>query len=264
MGGVLPGAALIPSHGPDDAKLARAQAELAVLEAQLAQRELDLATLRAELVAFEGGYLRSVGSILGELDAVHAEIAAALAAARPGDDAAHEKAEATRRHAEQTAETLGGRSSDEQPERFSPSEDLKKLYREAAKRLHPDLATDDADRERRQRLMADVNAAYGAGDETRLADLLASAVQAAEESAGDVGIKLARVNRQISMVAERIRLIAAEIDALRRSELFLLRARVDAAEAEGRDLLAELREKALADLAEAQDALHRAKAASHP
>lgn len=53
-----PGAELTHHQGPDDAKLARAQAELAVLEAQLAQRELDLATLRAELVAFEGRYLR--------------------------------------------------------------------------------------------------------------------------------------------------------------------------------------------------------------
>jgi hypothetical protein len=259
-----PGAELTQSQGPDDAELARAQEELAVLEAQLAQRELELVTLHAELRAFEGRYLRSVGFVLGELDALNAEIAATVAAARPDDAAAHEKAEATRRRAEQTAETLGQHGGDEQPERFSPSEGLKKLYRDAAKRLHPDLSTDDADRERRQRLMAEVNAAYSAGDETRLADLLASAVEAGEQTAGDVRTELAKITRQISMATERIGLIAAEIGALRRSELYLLRARVDAAEAEGRDLLAELREKALADLAAARGALHRARAASQP
>jgi hypothetical protein len=262
LSGTLPGVALGPSGAREDAKLAQALAELAALEAQLAQRELELATLRNELLAFETRYLRSVGPVLRELDEVEAEITEALAAAQPDDAAAHEHAQAARRRAQETAETLGQHASEQQPERFMPSERLKKLYRETAKRFHPDLAADEVVRERRQRLMAEVNAAYNAGDECRLADLLASAVDAGEQRPGDAGTQLARVTQQISNVTERISSIAAEIGALRRSDLFLLRARVDAAEADGRDLLAELREEALGDLAAARQTLRHVTARS--
>jgi DnaJ-domain-containing protein 1 len=43
---------------------------------------------------------------------------------------------------------------------FRPSDSLKKLYREVAKQVHPDLATDEADRARQRELMAAANQAY--------------------------------------------------------------------------------------------------------
>ena len=46
------------------------------------------------------------------------------------------------------------------------------MYREAAKRIHPDLATDPADRERRTRFMAEANRAYEAGDAEALQRIL--------------------------------------------------------------------------------------------
>jgi hypothetical protein len=49
-----------------------------------------------------------------------------------------------------------------------PNEDrdskLKRLYRSLARRFHPDLAPDAKDRERRNRIMAQINAAYQEGD----------------------------------------------------------------------------------------------------
>jgi hypothetical protein len=58
--------------------------------------------------------------------------------------------------------------------RAAPSAELKALYRTAARRFHPDLAEDDADRERRTELMARVNAAYGARDADVLRHILDS------------------------------------------------------------------------------------------
>ena len=49
---------------------------------------------------------------------------------------------------------------------------LKGLYREVAKRVHPDLTSDHADRRRRQILMAEANRAFAQGDVSRLASIL--------------------------------------------------------------------------------------------
>ena len=49
---------------------------------------------------------------------------------------------------------------------------LKALYREVAKRVHPDLTSDEADRRRRQTLMAEANRAFQQGDVQRLARIL--------------------------------------------------------------------------------------------
>ncbi|WP_202539513.1 J domain-containing protein [Streptomyces sp. HmicA12] len=57
------------------------------------------------------------------------------------------------------------------PQRVRPSEEARKLYRELARQAHPDLAQDDAERERRDEFISRVNAAYARGDETLLREL---------------------------------------------------------------------------------------------
>ena len=54
----------------------------------------------------------------------------------------------------------------------SRSARVARMAREAAKRIHPDLATDPADRERRTRFMADANRAYETGDAEALQRIL--------------------------------------------------------------------------------------------
>jgi hypothetical protein len=57
------------------------------------------------------------------------------------------------------------------PSRPRPSDVVRTLYRTLIKLCHPDLATSDADRMRREEFTARVNAAYAAGDASRLAEL---------------------------------------------------------------------------------------------
>lgn len=137
---------------PEEAELERKKAELMALEAELAQRELDLATLQAELQAFERRYLRVVGLRLAELDELQARIAEAEAARRPRDPGAQERASRARVQAQESAEAAGqAREPGPEDGGFEPSDGLRRLFREVAKQVHSDLATDDAERARRTR-----------------------------------------------------------------------------------------------------------------
>ncbi|MFJ7168965.1 J domain-containing protein [Streptomyces globosus] len=59
------------------------------------------------------------------------------------------------------------------PQRVRPTEEVRRLYRDLVRRAHPDLAQDDAERERRDAFIARVNAAYGRGEEQQLRELAA-------------------------------------------------------------------------------------------
>jgi hypothetical protein len=160
---------LIPKASQEKEELAARRAELGALRAELAERELALTTLLAELAVFQGGYLREVGALYAELDEWNAKIAEFLAQ-RDGTQRGRSTAREVRVQAEQTARAVRGETA--QLRGFKPSLKLKRLFREVARKVHPDLATDDADRARLERLMMEANAAYQRGDAEALKRIL--------------------------------------------------------------------------------------------
>jgi ABC-type phosphate transport system auxiliary subunit len=223
---------------PEERELTEKQVQLTALESQLAERELALATLQSELRAFEARYIRIVGSKFARRDDLEARIAEELARLRPADDARQQAAAHAR---ERARETAAASSTLQQREAFTPSDQLKALYREAAKRVHPDLANDSEGRTRRTRIMAAVNAAYAAGDEARLRELLEEWDASPESVAGNgVAAELVRTIRKIHQVRQRLSRIEAEIVTLEESELATLREAVLLAESGGRDLLQDM------------------------
>lgn len=124
---------------------------------------------------------------------------------------------------------------------FAPSPELKRIYREAAKRIHPHFATDAADLERRTRFMAAANRSYEAGDAEALQRILDEYDGGAEAVTGEgIGAELIRIIRQISAAKARVSAIDRELAALLQSEIALLKRESEDREREGRDLLAEL------------------------
>lgn len=201
---------------------------------------MDLATLRAELYTFQESYLHTVGVRLAELDEIEAQIAEAEARLRPKDNRFQEKASHARAQAKQSAEATGI-IEEPKKEKFKPSERLKALYREVAKRIHPDLAIDEKERLRRQILMADANSAYKEGDEAKLLAILDEWESRPESVKGEgTAAELVRVIRKISQVETRLRAIEIEIAQLEESDLYKLKIEAERAEDEGRDLLTEL------------------------
>ena len=223
---------------PEEEELLRKREELTSVRAVLAERELELADLRTQLKSFEGRYLRQVGALYAELDDWEAKIAEIEASLKPSATAS-QRAQETRKRAEETHEATHGEASKARD--FQPSPDLKSLFREAAKRLHPDFAKDDADRQLRTRLMAQLNEAYSQGDAEAIQRILDEFGNSPESVQGEgVGAELVRIIRQIHQARKNIEAIENELSSLRASEIAQLKDDAEIAKQQGRHLFDEL------------------------
>jgi DNA repair exonuclease SbcCD ATPase subunit len=232
------------TYRPEEEELVRLRARLSALNDELANRQLELATRRRELLDFQRRYLAIVGTRFAELDRLVAEIAS-LEAARAPSPEAERQAEASAARARESAEALGDDpdallQAAEKPKLEIP-EDFKKLYRKAAKTVHPDYASDDDDRALRERAMADANAAYAAGDVEHLRAILENWENSPGAVSGDgLGADLVRVTRAIAAVEARLAALVGESASCGDDSLGELCEDAAAAEAEGRNLLREL------------------------
>jgi hypothetical protein len=230
------------SAKPEERELARKRKEQERLEAELAECELRLATLRGELKALEARYLHMVGAPYAELDELRAQIAERLAAEEPENERLQRAAREARARANESRTAVPSEESEHKP--FSPSPELKRMYREAAKRIHPDLTADANDRARRQELMAEVNQAYQQGDESGIAKILDVYESSPEAVQGEgPGAELVRVIRKLSLMNNRLTEIETELQIILNSDLYLLKVQADDAQEQNRDLLAEIADK---------------------
>ncbi|MGW3493214.1 hypothetical protein [Streptomyces sp. NPDC001020] len=158
-------------------------------EQALIEYEIALETFRVEVENFSRLHHQTLGPMYTRLDELEAEIAEATAA-RTGDP------EDIRRAHEARAQVMpmpgveelfhGWMDSDglfpeaqamltdlpvRPPQRVRPSEEARRLYRELARKAHPDLAQGEDERKRRDEFIARVNAAYARGDEALLREL---------------------------------------------------------------------------------------------
>jgi len=244
-----------PSLKPEDQELARKREEQAALEAELAERELRSANLRAELGAFERQYLHFVGSRYAELDEWKARLAERLANEQPGNERAQQAAREARARADETKSAAGEKAAQE-PHAFKSTPEMKRLYRDVAKKIHPDLTSDRNDRAKRQQLMAEANQAYERGDQERLVKILTEYEHSPEAVEGEgAGAELVRVIRRVSQARSRLAEIEAEMQGLLRSDLYQLKLRVDEADKNGRSTLKEMIAKVDQQIALAKERL---------
>ncbi len=213
-------AAIARQHKPEDAELFRRRAELATLRAALAARETELDHLRAQLNSFEGRYIRQVGVLYIQLDEWEDRIAQLNNPTQP-----------------QPAEP----ETTPEPEPEPAALDLKALFREVAKRIHPDRARNAHDEIHRNHLMSQANAAF-LRDDADLLQRMLNGYDPSTDSGDDLttASQLERLTTQITQSKQDILTIDAEIETLAHSEMADLRDRTTRAATHGRDLLAEL------------------------
>ena len=236
-----------PAH--EQVEAARLRVELQALRFTLAERELQLAELRVELKAFEIRYLTQVGILYVELDEWEARIAEHEVRLYDSEGA-RERANEARRRAHETREAAYG---GQEPDDVEPSPDLRKLFREVARRVHPDLARDPAEHEHSTRLMARANQAYRRGDAEALQRLLDDVLEiSGDDAAEDSRAELLRIGRQVAQARRDIAVAEVELSSLPTNEIAQLKIDADAAVLEGRDLLAELAATLQERIADAQ------------
>jgi hypothetical protein len=134
----------------------------------------------------------------------------------------------------------------------APTGDLKRLFREAAKRMHPDLAPDPEARGHAEAFMKRLNDAYRAGDGEAIADLIRQWASSPYGGSAEPGEAPAP---RVAGLQAAVRRAQERLDAVRTSELATLMEETMAAAAAGRDHLAELRARAEAALTAARTRL---------
>jgi hypothetical protein len=242
---------------PEESEQEQKQANLEILEEELTQRELELATIKADLQAFEGLYLRIVGIQYAELDKIKAQIAEAQVRLDPINKDAQKQASQARAQAQESERVTESALEQKKQKKFVPSDELKKLYQEVARSMHPDLTTDEKARIYRHQMMAEANCAYEEGNEDRLREILEQWESSSEAVEGEgTGAELIRVIRKIAQVEARLRAIDAEMAELKASNLWQLKEKVEEAENKERDLLSEMATVIESKIAEAKQSLH--------
>lgn len=226
---------------PEDEELQRKRVELEELESRLSQAEMEHATATASLRDFELRYLRAIGSRYAKLDALRARVATAAAQVRSGDQDAESQAATAREAAAASAAAAAVGEAGNGTSPFLPSDELKQLYRQFARRAHPDLADDESERLARTAAMTEANCLYGTGDLEGLRRAFDAWLHRPEAVPGDtIGADLVRAIRQMARVTERLCVLEAELATLMTSAFYQLMETVTTGLATGRDVLKEL------------------------
>ncbi|MER6995416.1 hypothetical protein [Streptomyces sp. NPDC000410] len=168
---------------------ARLERAVRAAEQALIEFEIAVETFRVEVENFSRLHHQKLGPMYSRLDELDALIAEARAA-RTGDPEDLRKAQEARAMvmpmpgvdelfhnwidsdglSPEAAAMLTDQSV-QPPKRVRPSEEVRRLYRELARKAHPDLAQEESERTRREEFITRVNAAYGRGDEALLRQL---------------------------------------------------------------------------------------------
>lgn len=234
-------AGLVPSTSSDRRELEDVHARAAELQAALEARLAEVDTVAEELGTFTAIYRRRVGLLHEQLDELEREIAEAEEGVREA------RGNAAR----------AGRPPVAQPEplpRFT-TDAVRKLFRDVAKAIHPDLAGDELARRRRHALMVEANRAYARGDEERLRAILETWDRRVEPVPGEDSDARARVVRRIQQLEEQMTIADAELAVLKDSPMWKLKAIVDEASGRGKDLVHDMVQRLKRDILVAHNRL---------
>lgn len=142
-----------------------------------------------------------------------------------------------------------------------PEKTIKQLYRRLARRYHPDLTTDPIERERRNRLMAEINEAYSQRDMEALKALDAQP-QGVTLDQPLAALHLRQLQQIRDQLDRRLYYLRVQRNGLLHGEMMELKIRASLAAARGHDLLREMARDMERDYAACLDRLDQLRRSS--
>ncbi|MBT1071794.1 J domain-containing protein [Pelotalea chapellei] len=223
---------------PEEIELGRKRDQLTLVQRQVAESERIFVELKSDIRQFEQVYEQVLGVKIHELEELEWQLKGLLGIEDPVDGNASSVYEETFAQFSHRTDLL---DDDLDSTQNTPQMNLKKLYREVAKTIHPDLSADEDERFRRQELMAMANHAYENGDRRVLEGILCDWEQGPELVSGvDVAMELVRIIRLIARAEQDIHAFAQQVEELKETDIFHFKVRVDEAMVDGIDLMAEM------------------------
>ncbi len=232
-----------------DEKLSRLRAALSRAQDDLIEAEAELADRLAEVHAFEYEFESKVGHLIDRLAALDKEVNHYLERIQ---QLRHERTfgagyssveEQYRRAWEVPPES----AAKPPPQPLPPASEaqIKSLYRRLARRFHPDLASDEADRAYRTDKMQAINDAYAARS---MIELVALAEEMEHDPAGRSVVRagqteadmISALGNEIKRCQQRMNQIDLELRNLHNRPSVELSLEIKLARRQGRDMLAEM------------------------
>lgn len=260
---------IVKQQTPEEREYARYLTEVETRKRRAAHLQAELEERRVELGRFEAEYHARAGTLFVELDRVRLAIdeyerrIARLTTDPTADpNRIEEDVQREFRHRHEDI-----RQDEDETRRYervferdqarpqldeAGEEEIVRLYRELARRFHPDLARTDEERRRREPLMQRINAAF---QERKIAALRALQSEAAAEDPAferwSFGEKLVWAIREVARLDGVIAARESELTALRTADSFVLWQR----DLNGEDVLKRPERDLRRDVAAARDRL---------
>lgn len=229
---------------PEDLKIQEYEQAIEGLSAEIAALEEQVSSEKVDLDRFSALYFDRLGRLFYFNDMLSSAIAREKARLDPNDP---DLAKAAVDAEEQLRGAQGDRE-DAADEVGEITPELKAKFREAIKMIHPDRATDEADREYRTELAQQLNDAYRKGDALKVETILRDFQLA--EMPDNAGKKLIVLIRQDHDMRSRLADLQTKLAELRSGELAQLAAAHQAAVAAGQDLFEEASENMVREISE--------------
>ena len=234
--------------------------ELKFLEGEVSEHEEKVKALRNGLHLFEIDYNNIILARYLELDAIEKRIVALT----ENHDIQTEEAHTSQHNFDVLIErpfpASGIQSSNQATEKHIDVSDLKNVFRGVARRVHPDFAISEEDRDWRHRLMQRANQAYDEGDEATLRSMLNAFELASQEASDQASPELLAVLTRRGYAKMRIEQLNLEIDRIQDTEMCKLYSKVKQAKRYGRDLLEEMTNTLNQKVADRRTFLHQEEA----
>ena len=242
---------LVPYQPHADGALFRLRGLLAALERRLRDLEREYAQDVERIRHFERRYRPAVGDRYDELERLRERTNhgwAALGKARSHGFARAEEPD-------EPLDDLGASAP-------RPGGEARRLFLFLARQIHPDLATDESERERRHEVMAEATLAYRDNNDRRLQWLLEHWQAESQPILGfGYGSQWSRTNRQIAWARYRIRELQYSLGQLHSSPVARIMHEHEIARSSGRNLILDMRRQIQAELEEAYQEADRLRAA---